>query len=185
MGQPTPVTPATSAGAAASASAGAPHGMVQTPVSPDVLGAELAASVIARALRMREPAALIADSMSLHRDRVQGELAYMAIFTMHFCIHTALGEHPACPHVISAFYNGLWSRNDWGATPKGAERRVRRYGDAFNNPHPEYGRGYWTGRVFARLCGASHELAVIEFGARTFVTQLPPILSFLRTVTLA
>jgi hypothetical protein len=185
MGQPTPVFPATPAGTASSASAGAAQGMVQTPVSPDVLGAELAASVIARALRMREPAALIANSMSLHRDRVQGELAYMAIFTMHFCIHTALGEHPACPQVISAFYNGLWSRNDWGATPKGAERRVRRYGDAFNNPHPEYGRGYWTGRVFARLCGASHELAVIEFGARTFVTQLPPILSFLRTVTLA
>jgi hypothetical protein len=184
MGQPTPVSPATSAGGLSSASAGAAKGVVQTPVSPDVLGAELAASVIARALRMREPAALVADSMSLHRDRVQGELAYMAVFTMHFCIHTALGEHRACPQVISAYYNGLWSRNDWGVTPKGAERRVRRYGDAFNNPHPEYGRGYWTGRVFARLCGASHELAVIEFGARTFVTQLPPILSFLRTVTL-
>jgi len=184
MGQPTSASPATPAGAVSSAQAGASPSVVQTPVSPEVLGAELAASVIARALRMREPAALIADSMSLHRDRVQGELAYMAIFTMHFCIHTVLGEHPACPQVISAFYNGLWSRTDWGATAKGAERRVRRYGDAFNNPHPEYGRGYWTGRVFARLCGASHELAVIEFGARTFVTQLPPILSFLRTVTL-
>ena len=184
MGQPTSASPATPAGAVSSVPAGGSPGVVQTPVSPEVLGAELAASVIARALRMREPAALIADSMSLHRDRVQGELAYMAIFTMHFCIHTVLGEHPACPHVISAFYNGLWSRTDWGATAKGAERRVRRYGDAFNNPHPEYGRGYWTGRVFARLCGASHELAVIEFGARTFVTQLPPILSFLRTVTL-
>jgi hypothetical protein len=33
------------------------------------------------------------------------------------------------------------------------------------------------------LCGASHDVPVIEVGALSYVEQLPPILSLLRGVT--
>jgi hypothetical protein len=56
------------------------------------------------------------------------------------------------------------------------------YQDALNNPHPEFGRGYGIGRAFARFCGATHDLPVIELGARAYVEQLPPILTLLRGV---
>jgi hypothetical protein len=154
-----------------------------TPIAAEVLGAELAASVIARTLRMHDAAESVSAPMRLDVERVQTELGYLAVFTMHFCVDQVLGADPGCPRVLQAFYTALWSEKHWGPSRRGAERRVRRYGDAFNNPHPEYGRGYWTGRVFARLCGASHELAVIECGARAYVTQLPPILEFLRGIS--
>jgi hypothetical protein len=156
-----------------------------TTTSAGVLGADLAASVIARALRSGDSAASFAGPLNLDPERVRSELAYLSIFTMHFCIDSVFGGSPACGDVLRAFYDALWSRDDWGPTASGVERRIREYGGAFEHPHPEYGRGYWTGRVFARLCGASHDVAVIEFGARAYVSQLPPILTFLRSVTVA
>jgi hypothetical protein len=153
-----------------------------TPTSAEMLGADLAASVIARALRSDESAASFARPLNLDAERVRSELAYLSIFTMHFCIDSVLGTSPVRAVVLRAFYDALWSREDWGPTASGIERRIREYGDAFDHPHPEYGRGYWTGRVFARLCGASHDVAVIELGARAYVSQLPPILTFLRSV---
>jgi hypothetical protein len=150
-----------------------------------VLGTDLAASIIARALCSGESAASFARPLNLDPERVRTELAYLSIFTMHFCIDSVFGSSPGCASVLRAFYDTLWSRDDWGPTPSGVERRIREYGDAFEHPHPEYGRGYWTGRVFARLCGASHDVAVIELGAGAYVSQLPPILAFLRSVAVA
>ncbi len=159
--------------------------LAAVPTSADVLGADLAASVIARALRSGETAASLARPLNLDPERVRTELAYLSIFTMHFCIDSVFSGSPTCDVLLGAFYDALWSRDDWGATASGIERRIREYGDAFERPHPEYGRGYWTGRVFARLCGASHDVAVIELGAHAYVSQLPPILTFLRSVAVA
>jgi len=39
--------------------------------------------------------------------------------------------------------------------------------------------------VFARLCGASHDVPMIELGATAFVEQLAPILGLLRSVRVA
>ena len=45
------------------------------------------------------------------------------------------------------------------------------------------GRAYAIGRTFARHCHCSHEVAVIEFGARAYMEHLPPMLALVRGVT--
>ena len=62
---------------------------------------------------------------------------------------------------------------------------MREYQHLLSQPHPDYGRAYGMGRVFARLCGASHDVSVIELGATAFVEQLAPILGLLRSVRVA
>lgn len=62
---------------------------------------------------------------------------------------------------------------------------MREYQHLLSQPHPEYGRGYGVGRVFARLCGASHDVPVIGLRATAFVEQLAPILGALRAVRVA
>ena len=93
---------------------------------------------------------------------------------------------PASPHarVEAAFEHALWSGAPWRASAAGLGARLRDYKDAFNHPHPELGRAYVIGRTFARHCHCSHEVAVIEFGARAYMEQLPPMLGVLRSVTL-
>jgi len=76
----------------------------------------------------------------------------------------------------------LWTGDSWRARPADLDARTPAYEEALNHPHPDYGRGYGVGRTFARLCGATHDLPVIEFGARAYVEQLPPILTLLRGV---
>lgn len=66
----------------------------------------------------------------------------------------------------------------------GLAARVRDYKDAFNHPPPELGRAYVIGRTFARHCHCTHEIAVIEFGARASMEQLAPRLGLLRSVAL-
>lgn len=153
-------------------------------VSAETLGAELAASVVARALRSGDAAAAFAAAHSLDAQRVRNELGYLFVFTMHFCIDTVVSDRLLSARVAGAFYDALWNREPWGASAAGVERRVLYYGDALNNPHPELGRGYWVGRALARGCNATHDVAVIEFGARIFVSQLEPILEFLRGVVI-
>ena len=67
-------------------------------------------------------------------------------------------------------------------TPRGLRVRMRDYRDALQHPHPEFGRAYSVGRVFARYCDASRELAVLEFAAHTYMGQLPVMLARLRGV---
>ena len=102
----------------------------------------------------------------LDAERVRVELAYLSIVTMHFCVGVALADRAQQTRVLAAFYRGLWSGSAWLASEPGLNERVPQYETALNNPHPDLGRGYGMGRVFARLCGASHDVPVIEVGAR-------------------
>ena len=61
--------------------------------------------------------------------------------------------------------NGDSGRRQW-AQRNVARAREREYQHLLSQPHPEYGRGYGVGRVFARLCGASHDVPVIGLGRR-------------------
>jgi hypothetical protein len=152
-------------------------------ITADALGGELARSVRQRAENVPERLADFVRTMSLDAERVRVELAYLSIVTMHFCVGVALNDRAQQARVLAAFYRTLWSGTPWPASESGLTERVQDYETVLNNPHPNLGRGYGMGRVFARLCGASHDVPVIEFGALAYVEQLPPILSLLRSVT--
>ena len=131
-----------------------------------------------RALASRDLAATMAIDPGALAGR---KLAYLSIVTMHFCITAGLAADVA-PRVLGSYYRALWTGDSWRARPADLDARTPAYEDALNHPHPDYGRGYGVGRTFARLCGATHDLPVIEFGARAYVEQLPPILTLLRGV---
>jgi len=152
--------------------------------SPDVLGADLARAVIARAGALGESAVSFARALSLDPDRVHAELTYLSILTTQFAVGVALGSGETKDRVSGAFERSLWLQ-PWRATPRGLAARVREYKDAFNHPHPELGRSYVVGRTFARHCGCGLEIAAIEFGARAYMEQLSPVLGLLRSVTVA
>ena len=152
-------------------------------ITADALGEELARSVRQRAENVPESLADFVRTMNLDAERVRVELAYLSIVTMHFCVGVALADRTQQTRVLAAFYRGLWSGSAWLASEPELNERVPQYETALNNPHPDLGRGYGMGRVFARLCGASHDVPVIEVGARAYVEQLPPILALLRGVT--
>ena len=161
-----------------------PAGALSGPsITADALGDELAGSVRQRAENVPERLADFVRAMSLDVERVRVELAYLSIVTMHFCVGVALADRTQQARVLGAFYHGLWSGSAWLASEAGLAERVPHYETALNNPHPDLGRGYGMGRVFARWCGASHDVSVIEVGAVAYVEQLPPILSLLRGVT--
>jgi hypothetical protein len=151
-------------------------------IQAEVLGAELARSVVRRFGPAGEGVTALASAMRLESERVQDELAYLSIVTLHFCIGVAMENSSSRARVTAAFYQTLWS-DPWRATADGLEVRVREYERALNSPHPQYGRAYGMGRAFARMCAASHEVPVIEFGARAYLDQLTPILDLLRGVT--
>jgi hypothetical protein len=160
-----------------------PAGALSGPsITADALGDELARSVRQRAENVPESLADFVRTMSLDVERVRVELAYLSIVTMHFCVGVASADRMQQSRVLSAFYRGLWSGPTWLASEAGLAERLPQYETALNNPHPDLGRGYGMGRVFARWCGASHDVSVIEVGALAYVDQLPPILSLLRGV---
>jgi hypothetical protein len=150
-------------------------------VTADALGAELAHSVKARAALPGAGVTGFAATMAIDPERLQDELAYLSIVTMHFCVSAGLAPD-VTPRVLGSYYRTLWAGDSWRARPADLDARTPAYEDALNHPHPDYGRGYGMGRAFARLCGATHDLPVIEFGARAYVEQLPPILTLLRGV---
>ena len=154
-------------------------------VSADRLGAALARSVIQRAEYDGDGVAGLARTMNLDLATVRAELAYLAIVTMHFCVRSVLENTAERDAVLAAFYHTLWAAPPWQAHASGYHHRVRDYSAALNDPHPELGRCYGLSRVFARLCGADRDVAVIEFGARVYAEQLPPVLGLLRGVTIA
>ena len=151
-------------------------------VTAEALGAQLARSVKARA--SIAPGTAVAEfgaSMAIDPERLRDELAYLSIVTMHFCVGAVLaGELGG--RVLASYYRELWAGDPWLARPAELDARTPAYQEAFNHPHPDVGRGYGVGRTFARLCGATHDVPVIEFGARAYVEQLPPILTLLRSV---
>ena len=155
-----------------------------TDVNPEALGARLARSVRSRFESPGDGVRNFAQAMTLDFERVQSELAYLSIVTMHFCISTAF-DADILGRVLAAFYGELWRGVAWIATAEEFDARAEPYQSALKHPHPKLGRGYSVGRAFATLCGASHDLPVIEFGARAYVEQLPPILGLLRSVTVA
>jgi len=159
---------------------------MSTPGSPEIdaaaLGAGLARSVMGRFSAPSDTLAGFATAMSLQPDRLQEELAYLSIVTMHFCIGAVIEDPSARGRIAAAYYGTLWSAPPWRATEEGLLARVLDYESAINNPHPEFGRAYGVGRVFARWCAAAHDVPVIEFGARAYLDQLPPILGLLRDV---
>ena len=152
--------------------------------SADVLGAELARAVMTQAETAGEGLAGFARTLSLDAHRLHVELTYLSILTTQFALGVALGAGESKARVATAFERALWSGAPWLASASGLRARRREYTDAFNHPHPELGRAYVVGRTFARYCGCSHDVAVIEFGARAYMEQLPPMLGLLRSVTL-
>ena len=150
----------------------------------DLLGAELARAVMARADTPGEGVAGFSTALSLDADRVHVELIYLSILTTQFALGVALGAGESNARVTAAFERALWSGAPWRASASGLRARRREYKDAFNHPHPELGRAYVIGRTFARHCRCSHEVAVIEFGARAYMEHLAPMLGLLRSVTL-
>ena len=155
------------------------------PIDPGELGAALARSVRARSNALTPAVLAFATRMNVPHERIQTELAYIAIITMHFCVGVAFGSARADGAITDGFYRALWSPPAWCATERGWRSRVREYQHLLSQPHPEYGRAYGVGRVFARLCGASHDVPMIELGATAFVEQLAPILGLLRSVRVA
>ena len=110
-------------------------------------------------------------------------LAYLLVVTTAFCIDAGVGDQAVRAELQSAFRGEALSSTPLGLTDRGLRTRSRAYRDALAHPHPELGRAYSVGRVFARYCDASHEVAVIEFAARTYMAQLPAMLASLRRVT--
>jgi hypothetical protein len=161
---------------------GNPPARTLGPIDPVAFGAALGRSVLERSRQLSPGIVDFATRMNLPRPRLQAELAYVSIITMHFCIGIAFGHDGADAAILNGFYRTLWAGNDWCATERGWRSRMREYQHLLSQPHPEYGRAYGVGRVFARLCGASHDVPVIELGATAFVEQLAPILGLLRTV---
>ena len=152
--------------------------------TPEALGDELARSLRTRAEVMSEGVTAFAKTLSLDPDRLQVELVYLSIVTTQFAMGVALGTDESCARVGAALERALWSGPPWRATANGLTARLRDYRDAFNHPHPELGRAYVIGRTFARHCHCSHEIAVIEYGARAYMDQLPLMIALLRSVTL-
>jgi hypothetical protein len=155
------------------------------PVPAEVFGAELARSVIEQARQVGDGVQALSHRLSLDSSRVVRELGYLSLFTMRFCIGAALDDDAARARVLEAFYATLWTDRSWGPHVSGFERRALDYEHAFNNPHPDFGRGYGIGRAFARWCHARDDVAVIELGARAYVEQLPRILGVLRSTRVA
>ena len=148
------------------------------------LGAELARSVRARSGPPADGIVAFAAAMALDPERVQDELAYLAIVTMHFCIGAAVEDAAVRARVAAGFYLALWAGDPWRASMEGLESRTTDYESALNHPHPELGRAYGIGRGFARQLGAAQDVPVIEFGARAYLEQLSPILGLLRGLTI-
>lgn len=149
----------------------------------DALGLELARAVRTQA---EAPGAGLIDfavALSLDTDRLRVELIYLSILTTQFALLVALGAGPDHGRVSAAFEQALWAGAPWRASESGLAARAREYKDAFNHPHPDLGRAYGIGRTFARHCHCSHEIAAIEFGARAYMEQLPPMIELLRSVT--
>ncbi len=162
------------------------HAGAQLPsIGAEALGGELARSVRQRAEQPARGVGEFARAYSLDAERVQAELTYLSIVTMQFCIGAGLPDHPRQREVGVAFYAALWAGGAWRADQPGLASRIPHYETALNNPDPALGRAYGMGRAFARLCGASHDVPVIEFGARAYVEQLAPILELLRGVAVA
>lgn len=147
------------------------------------LAGSLAASLVTRLESSRPEVEGLARAMSLHPARVHAELAYLLVVTTQFCIGTAIDEEGEA-RLQTAFEAAALEAVP-AVTPRGLRARAREYRDALQHPHPELGRPYSVGRVFARYCDASHELAVIEFAATTYMAQLPPMLGRLRGVRVA
>ena len=126
----------------------------------------------------------LARAMSLDVSRVRVELSYLLVVTTQFCIAAAVDEE-AQALLQSEFASAALAARPLALTPRGLRVRMREYRDALQHPHPELGRAYSVGRVFARFCDAARELAVIEFAAHTYMAQLPPMLGRLREVRVA
>jgi hypothetical protein len=163
----------------------APDSTVSAPVSAEIFGAELARSVIEQTRQVGDGVQALVQRLSLDASRVVRELGYLSVFTMRFCIGATLEDDATRARVLEAFYAALWTDRAWGPHVSGLERRAPDYEHAFNNPHPDYGRGYPIGRAFARWCHARDDVAVIELGARVYVEQLPRILGLLRATPVA
>ena len=160
-----------------------------SPLAPASESAATLAGVLAGALVTRLECSSVdvdtlARAMSLDRTRVRAELSYLLVAITQFCIRFAADEQ-AEPRLQAAFEAAALAAMPLAVTTRGLRVRMREYRDAMQHPHPEFGRAYSVGRVFARYCDASRELTVIEFAAHTYMTQLPPMLARLREVRIA
>jgi len=151
-----------------------------TTITAEALGRSLARSVVARTSRPGEGVAALAARFSVDPSRVTRELGYLSVVTTRFCVETVLCGEASRGRLVEAFYAELWSNASWGPHASGLSRRVTDYEDAFNHPHPELGRAYRLGRIFARWCRARNDVAFLELGARAYLEQLALTLAHLR-----
>ena len=147
------------------------------------LAADLASALATRVHSTADEVQTLVRTMSLDPVRVAAEYAYLLIVVTQFCIDAGVDEPQPRTALGRAFKSAVQSAAALRASARGIELRRHAYGDALSNPHPEFGRAYSVGRVFARYCDASLEVAVIDFGMRTYMDQLPPMLGRLRSVT--
>lgn len=155
------------------------------PLAPErvaALGVALAHAVTTRAETTAPDVTALARTLSLDAGRVQVELTCLSILITEFCIDVVL-EEPDARRVRQVFEGALWAAPPARATATDVGARASEYRDALRHPHPELGRAYGVGRVFARGCGCSREVAAIEFGAGAYMAQLPPMLECLRGVS--
>jgi hypothetical protein len=149
------------------------------------LAADLAWALATRVHSTTDDVNALVRAMSLDPTRVAVEYAYLLIVITQFCIDAGVDAAHGRAALAKAFESAARAVASLRASERGIQLRRHAYGDALANPHPEFGRAYSVGRVFARYCDASHEVAVIDFGARTYMEQLPPMLGRLRSVTVA
>jgi hypothetical protein len=147
------------------------------------LASDLAWAVATRVRNTVSDVEALVRSMSLDPNRVAVEYAYLLIAITQFCIDAGIGDRAAREQLSRAFESAVLSVKALPASERGLPLRRHAYGDALSNPHPDFGRAYSVGRVFARYCDAGPDVAVIEFGARTYMEQLPPMLGRLRSLT--
>ena len=95
------------------------------PVDPSALGAALARSVLERGRELTPGIVEFAVRMNVPRERIQAELAYVSIITMHFCIGVVFeGGRDAA--ILYGFYRTLWGGTEWCATERGWRAARRR-----------------------------------------------------------
>jgi hypothetical protein len=107
------------------------------PIDPTVFGAALARSVRSRSTQLTPGVLAFATRMNVPHERIQSELAYVSIITMHYCVGVVFAQGGNDAAIVDGFYRTLWAAPEWCATERGWRSRVREYQHLLSQPHPE------------------------------------------------
>jgi hypothetical protein len=147
------------------------------------LGVDLARKVVASADSTPPAVTELARVVNADVNALLVELAYLEIFIVDFLVTEVLG--PSTPQrrwVLNAFYGRLQQHSaNWAGVLEDIHPRFAAYAHAANHPHPQYGRGYSFGKVFAMACGKSNDIALVGAGMDRFDRALKTLLPFIRS----